>query len=262
MSFQIDYVFTDARGEQQNWNHNLTYNEDTGRSNPYNDLSMRRYVNWGVTSRAFSVGQSDYKALETGWTKRFSNNWQASATYTFASFSDCDGDPVFGAFRIDGDLGGECSMGQGDQTHRMVFNGIWQAPGGVQLSGLFFYGSGDRKGMTFGSDLAIGGSGGKSSRLLPDAMGTIPCTRGTCSLVERNGFVGDPINRTDIKISRPILFGRFDIEPSFEIFNLMNNKNFYAYTTALGSASFGNPRQSTLSAYVPRTAAIGLSVGF
>ena len=35
MSFQVDYVVTDSVGEQQNWNHNLTYNPASGINYPY-----------------------------------------------------------------------------------------------------------------------------------------------------------------------------------------------------------------------------------
>ena len=265
MSFQIDFVFTDAHGEQQNWNHNLTYNSATGLNNPYSDVSLRRYENWGLTSRAFSAGTSDYKALETAWNKRFSDNWQASLTYTRAAFDDCQGDPVFGAFVIAPDLGGECSVGQGDQDHRLVFNGIWQAPGDLQVSGLYFYGSGDRKSLSYGADLRD--SGNKSSRLLPDVTGTIACaspaTAFTCSLVARNDFVGDAIHRLDMRVMRPIPIGAgMQIDVSFEVFNLLNHANFLAYTTALASPSFGNPRQTLLTAYVPRTAAVGFALKF
>ena len=262
MSVQADYVYTDARGEQQNWNHNLTYDPATGRNNPYSDVGLRRYDNWGLTSRAFSVGSSDYQALETGWTKRFSNNWQASATYTFSDFTDCDGDPVFGAFALAPDLGGQCSEGTGDQAHRVVLNGIWQAPGGIQASGLYFYGSGARAALTYGVDLS--NSGYKSTRLQPDPFGSVPCTAAgaLCSLVARNDFVNDAVQRVDIKVARPVQIGRYSVEASFEVFNLFNAQNFASFTTALASPNFGLPLQSFLSAYVPRTAALGVAVKF
>ena len=97
MSFQVDYVVTDSLGEQQNWNHNLTYNAATGINYPYstgNYQQYRRYPHWGNVSRAFSAGESLYKALETAFTKRFSGGWQAAVTYTWANFDDCDGNPL------------------------------------------------------------------------------------------------------------------------------------------------------------------------
>ena len=40
-----------------------------------------------------------------------------------------------------------------DQRHRMVFNGIWDVGWGFQLSGLYFYGSGERYDTSYGGDL-------------------------------------------------------------------------------------------------------------
>ncbi|MCY4122734.1 MAG: TonB-dependent receptor [Acidobacteria bacterium] len=250
MSFQADYVVTDAFGEQQNWNHNLTYNPATGLNHPYSDLQFRRYPHWGLVTRAFSAGASTYRALETAFTKRFSNSWQASVTYTLADFSDCDADPTFGAIpNLAPDLGGECGPGQGEQNHRLVANGIWEMPGGIQFSGLYFYGSGQRWPTTYGADLR--NSGNKSLRLRPDG-----------AIVPRNDFVGDPIHRVDLKLARPIPVGRFEVEASLEVFNLFNHANFFQYVTAEASPSYAQPRQSFLVAYVPRTAALGLRVSF
>ena len=42
------------------------------------------------------------------------------------------------------DLGPQYSYGLGDQRQRATVNGVWQLPFGVQLSGLYFFGSGQR----------------------------------------------------------------------------------------------------------------------
>ena len=259
MSFQADYVVTDALGEQQNWNHNLTYNAATGLNNPYagpGSEMYRRYPFWGLTTRAFSAGESLYKALETGFTKRFSDGWQAAITYTWANFNDCDGNPLIwdrdqlnSGVTLARDLGGECGPSTGEQHHRLVTNAIWEMPGGAQLSGLYFFGSGQRWGTSYGADLR--NSGNKSTRLRPD--GTI---------VPRNDFVGNPIHRVDMKLAWPVQAGAYEIEASLEVFNLFNHANFYQYTTAEASPAYGLPRQSFLVAYVPRTAAVGLKVSF
>ena len=259
MSFQVDYVVTDALGEQQNWNHNVTYNAATGLNYPYvgaGSEQYRRYPHWGLMSRAFSAIDSLYKALETAFTKRFSDGWQAAVTYTWANFDDCDGNPLIWdgdqlnpGVALAPDLGGQCGPGTGEQHHRLVTNAIWEMPGGAQLSGLYFFGSGNRWGTNYGADLR--NSGGKSTRLRPD--GTI---------VPRNNFVGNPIHRVDMKLAWPVQAGAYEIEASIEVFNLFNHANFFQYTTAEASPSYGLPRQSFLVAYVPRTAAVGLKVAF
>ena len=254
MSFQADYIWNDSRGEQDTWNSNLTYNPETGLNNAFSDVSTLRWEEWGITTQTFSAITSDYHALETGFTKRFGNSWQAAATYTLSKFDDCDGDPVFGAFPIASDFGGECANAQGEQTHRAVFNAIWEAPGGVQLSGLFFYGSGQRLATRYGGDLRD--SGGQSRRLRPDG-----------SIMRRNNFVGDPIKRVDLRVVRPIQLGAIRLEVSLEAFNLFNRENFGSYSTVESSPAYGTPRQALshgqyLLAYVPRMVALGFAVDF
>ena len=259
MSFQVDYVVTDSIGEQQRWNHNLTYNPATGINYPYstgNYQQYRRYPHWGSVSRAFSSRESLYKALETAFTKRFSDSWQAAVTYTWANFDDCDGNPLIWDndalnpdVSIPFDLGGQCGPSTGEQHHRLVTNAIWEAPGGLQLSGLYFFGSGQRSATTYGTDFRD--SGGKSNRLRPDG-----------ALVPRHDWVGLPIHRVDMKLAWPIPAGAYEIEASLEVFNLFNHANFYTYVTNESSPSYGNARQSFLVAYVPRTAAVGLKVSF
>jgi hypothetical protein len=250
MSFQADYVFTDSLGDQATWNHSLTYNPETGLNYPFSDLSKRRWAEWGVAQQTFSAGYSDYHALETAFTKRFGNRWQASATYTLSRFQDYYPSPVFGAFPIAPDLGDQYGPAEGEQTHRAVFNAIWEAPLGVQLSGLYFYGSGQRVATTDGRDLRD--SGGYARRLRPD--GTI---------VPRNNCVGLPIHRVDLRFVRPFrLFGSVRVEGSLEVFNLFNHENFASYTTAEANPAFGKPNQSFLVAYVPRTMALGFAVDF
>src|SRR6185312_6951975 len=96
--------------------------------------------------------------------------------------------PVNNAFPVAPDLGGEYglggsgSFGAADQRHRAVVNGIWEMPFKLQLSGLYFYGSGQRFATTYGGDLRD--TGGYTSRLRPN--GTI---------VPRNPFVGPPLHR-------------------------------------------------------------------
>src|SRR5207237_2759432 len=73
-------------------------------------------------------------------------------------------------FALAPDLGGEYSLAQNDQRHRVVLNGIWQLKYGFQVSGLYFYGSGSRVTTTYGTDLRdLGGIG--AFRLRPN--GTI-----------------------------------------------------------------------------------------
>ena len=65
-------------------------------------LSVRRsepsrpYPDWGVVSMNTHLGRSAYHGLQTGFTKRFSNRWQASATYTLSGLWNADTKPFSG----------------------------------------------------------------------------------------------------------------------------------------------------------------------
>jgi hypothetical protein len=167
-------------------------------------------------------------------------------------------------FDVAPDLGGERSLAETDQRHRLVFNGIWQVGGGFQVSGLYFFGSGEREATSYGGDLRDTASGTYSGRLRPD--GTI---------VPRNNFVGAPIHRVDVRLQQRVpLGGRVHVDGFLELFNLFNRENFGAWETEESSVdfddpnlresngSFGMPLQSTNLAYAPRTVQVGFRLQF
>src|SRR5581483_3407873 len=84
------------------------------------------------------------------------DRWQASLTYTLSWLYDQDPLPISGFKQVDfpvaKDLGGERSLAATDQRHRLVFNGIWDAGHGLQVSGIYFYGSGLRDQVVCGCD--------------------------------------------------------------------------------------------------------------
>jgi hypothetical protein len=149
------------------------------------------------------------------------------------------------------DLGGAYSLAASDQRHRAVFNGIWDIGYGFQLSGLYFYGSGQRFARTYGGDLRRMGPG-STNRLRPD--GTI---------VPRNGFVGQPLHRVDTRVTKAFaLSQRANVDLFFEIFNLFNHENFGSYVTNEASRAFGQPTTNANVAYQPRMGQAGFRFTF
>jgi hypothetical protein len=150
------------------------------------------------------------------------------------------------------DVGGtETTLAVDDQRHRVTFNGIWQLPYQFQVSGLYFFGSGQRFMTTYGGDLRRHGAG-TTNRLRPD--GTI---------VPRNDFVGDPIHRVDLKVQRRLsLGGHAALDGTFEVFNLFNHANYGMYTTQESNAAYGQPAQHTNLAYAPRMLQLGFRIAF
>ncbi len=73
-----------------------------------------------------------------------------------------------------------------------MFNGIWQVGRGFQVSGLHYWGAGNRASSNYGGDRRNLGAGGEQ-RLRPD--GTI---------VPKNTFIQPQQNRTDIRVQQRI----------------------------------------------------------
>jgi outer membrane receptor protein involved in Fe transport len=254
MAFQADYVWTGARAQEVSRQINLSYNAATGFNSPFTVIGNRPYPDWGSVIMRFSDGRSNYNALETGFTKRMSDHWQASATYTLSSYKDLNPLPINPGcsypmsapgvcsvpITLQPEYGGEYTYAVGDQRHRAVVNGIWELPLQFQLSGLYFYGSGQRTGRSYGIDLS--NSASSNTRLRPN--GTV---------VPRNSFVGTPLHRGDVRILRHFtLAPRLKVDGMIEVFNLFNHENDGSFVTAEVSPSFSKPVQNVNVEYQPR----------
>lgn len=256
MAVEADYVHTSSRAEVYRHNINLAYNQATGINYPFQDISRRPFPDWGVVEPYYPDGWSNYRALQVAFSKRFSNRWQASATYLLSQMKDGTPPPRTGlydivTFPVAEDLGNEYGLAASDQLHRAVFNGIWEVAYGVQLSGVYFYGSGLRYSNNYGGDLRNYGTT-QVGRLRPN--GTV---------VPRNSFVGSPNHRVDLRVQRRFGLGpRLRVDGMLEVFNLFNRENFGTYTTQESSASYGRPSQSLGVAYQPRMLQLGFRLAF
>jgi hypothetical protein len=253
MALTSDFNFNGARHERLTLNNlNLTYNPATGLNYPFTDVSRRPIPGWALTQVSVNTGRSNYRGLESSFTRRMSNHYQYSVTYTLAGLWDDDPQPyavdcthetaqswcTMGAlpFKVAADLGGEYGLATSDQRHRTVFNGIFELPHGFLVSGLYFYGSGARFAPTAGGDRRNVGSA-TGSRLRADG-----------TLVSRNSFVGDPIHRVDLRISKTVqLVGRTKIEGFADSFNLFNHENYNSYTVVETSPLYGKGSDGSLA---------------
>ena len=222
MAIEMDYVHTIGRHEKDTIdNVNLVWDAATGANVP-NTAANRGRLPWpdmGIISMIPRNARSELRSLQTAFTKRMSNRWQASATYTLSWFYNAENQPFQGLtivpFTVQPDLGNEWTLSADDQRHRAVFNGIWAVGRGFQLSGLHFLGAGRRSGATYGGDLRNLGAGG-TARLRPD--GTI---------VPRNAFIQPAENRTDVRVQQRIPLGsRVAIDAIAEVFNVFNRPNW------------------------------------
>jgi hypothetical protein len=241
MVVEADYVYSRGRDEkfiQENVNLSFTEASGLGVNNPYTNRALLPYPQFGIVAMTPFTGRSAYHALQTAFTKRFSDRWQASATYSLAGLWSAEGQPFMGIpgaepapvpFTVVEDLGGPTSWGfaVSDQRHRAVFNGIWQVGRGFQVSGLHYFGGGNRSASNYGGDRRNIGAGGEA-RLRPD--GTV---------VPRNAFIQPPQNRTDLRLQQRIpLPNRVAIDLIAEAFNVFNRPN-WTIATQESAANFG-----------------------
>ena len=256
MAFEADYVNTRSRDEKSiQDNVNITFNPATGLPYPFSDIAHRAFPEYGLIGMIPHTGLSDYHGLQTHFTKRLSHHWQSSLTYTLSGLWDRDPPPLSGftevPFPVAKDLGGERSLAETDQRHRLVFNGIWQVAHGFQVSGIYFYGSGQRTQALCGCD-ARGLQIPSVDRLRLD--GTI---------IPREAFVFAPIHRVELRLQQHVqLRGHAALEGYAEVFNLFDRANYGAYNITESSPDYGTPAASTNLSYAPRTIQLGFRVAF
>jgi hypothetical protein len=259
LGIEADYVFVGGRDERttqgtQLNNINLSYDPVTGANYPFTDISKRPFPDFGALAMNVMGGRSNSHSLQTAFTKRLSHRWQASGTYTFSKLYDSAAPAVSGThvvpFKVAPDLGGEYSLGTTDQRNRGTFNGIWEVGRGFQLSGLYFYGSGQRFGNSYGGDLRQCGQG--CDRLRPD--GTI---------VPRNSFIGDSVHRVDLRLQQRIkISGKVSLAGILEAYNLFNHENYGTYETRESNASYRLPIPNPSLVYQPRMLQLGFRATF
>jgi hypothetical protein len=154
-------------------------------------------------------------------------------------------------FELRQDVGGEYTHATTDQRHRAVVNGIWDVGAGIQVSGLYFYGSGMRTATSCACPARDTGSGGGTRR------------RDDGTFLPRNDFVGEPLHRVDTRLQKRFsLGGRRTIDGMLEVFNLFNHKNYGSYTTNVDNAAFGQPVYNNNPAYASRAAQLGFRFAF
>ena len=263
MSFESNLTYTGSRNEEYSENLNLTYNPATGANYPSADLTRRALPEFGPVEMSVWEGWSNYYGWENSFTKRMSNRWQATVTYTLSQFKDSEGAPYHWSarngqlfrervtFPLAADIGGEYTLAATDQRHRAVFSGIYEAPLGLQLSGVYFYGSGQRLATSFGGDLRDQVAGNEN-RLR---------TNGT--VVPRNSLVGSPIHRLDMRLQKRFrFFDRVTADGMLELCNVFNHANYGNYTTQESSTSYGQPVFSNNISYQPRVLQLGFRLQF
>ena len=253
-SFSSDFVHIAGRNLLFQYpNVNVTCNTATGLPLPFDNVSTRPYPNFGLVPVVTTAdrSQSNYYALQSAFTKRFSRRWQLGATYTLGLDKDqlgvgnpCD------LLDINAYHDRQYSYSADDQRHRVVVNGLVVLPGDVQLSGVYFYGSGQKYAQSVGGDPLRCQCG--DGRLA--AEGTY---------VPRNALQELPLHRVDMRISRKFFITRdVSIQGQLEVYNAFNHANYGGYNGFVTSPAYKQPTANTDLAYAPRMLQLGFRLGF
>jgi hypothetical protein len=285
MAFEADYVYSISGFNIAGANINQAYNPETGVPYPFTQVNRRPFPEWGTVSmRIHNPGfDAQEHSIQMGFTKRFSDRWQGSATYLYfmgfnkdyppllprmpgvpesqagcthpvtwnATFTQwrCDVPVNFGALGVD--IFAQEWYRTGDQTHRVVFNGIYALPYDFQLSGLYFYGDNGRNTTTSGVDV-LGVGGNIANRIRADR-----------SVIPRNNFRKTDLHRVDLRFYRRFRMpGNVSVEPTVEVFNLFNRENFTNWQLNESNATFGQPTAANGIAYAPRVIQFGFRARF
>ena len=216
-----------------------------------------------------SKGRADYAAIQTGINKRYSSNWQSSLTYTYMLFMHDDTTN----FQYQGnnpfDPEAEWARSTDFQRHTLRLNGLWRGPWGINLSGAYFFGSGNYYATTFAAN-PFGHTGTNryvtTPVTVPDAIRDRfdgPSSFAVGDLVPRNALQGDALHRFDFRLAKEFALPLgMTITGIAEVFNAFNHENYGAYRGALNQAGFGDPAQNLLNAYQPRIAQLAFRLAF
>ena len=213
-----------------------------------------------------SSARSRYWGITFGVNKRFADRFGAQFFYTYSkdkSDDDNERDPFTLRYaRIFEDPNNptaeftqEYGYSDRDQRHRFEGFFLWKAPLDIDFNARYSYRSAQPKSLTVtGADAAS-----PQDRCIPGERNGVadPCA----TVVQRNtGRKDNSLSTFDLRISRLFDFQGFQIEPSMDIFNLFNAKNFLVPQTTNLVFNFDGTVRS--GAGQPRRFQFGLRVAF
>jgi hypothetical protein len=247
---------------------NLFYDPATG-YNQHPTRAGRPDPNYGRIQWLESHGTADFAAISSALTRRYRNNWQASVAYTLVLFQHDDTT----GFQFEGnnpfDRAADWARSTEFQRHTLRVNGIFHLPYGLSLSAAYLYGSGNYYSTTYSAN-PFGHTGANRYVTAPLTVNAAALGRfdGKASyavgeLIPRNGLRGLPLHRVDLRVAKDLTLGRgMKVTGIAELFNLFNHTNYGAYNAQVNSATFGDPRQNLLNAYLPRSAQLAAKFSF
>lgn len=192
-----------------------------------------------------SSAKSQYDGITLGVRKRYSQNYQFQAYYTYSkdkSDDDNERDPFSFRYAKVTDLDAEWGYSDRDQRHRFNSWLLWDAPYGMDVNFRYSYRSAQPKSITAsGVDAAT-----PQARINPDG-----------SVFQRNrGRKDNEYSSLDIRLSKDFLVSGLTIQPILDIFNLFDSENFRRPESTNLIFNFDGTVQS--GAGEPRQAQVGV----
>jgi hypothetical protein len=205
--------------------------------------SPRPDPNFGSIFQIETVGRSNYKALQLGLEKRYSERYGFSLAYTL---SDTKRNTEGHQFQpVDSrDFEAEYAPANNDARHTLAGNATFDLPARFKLglTGRL------RSGVPYNE---ITGTDDNADTNVNDRPPG----------VSRNPNRGDSNWTVDMRLARVFPAGRTTVEAVVEAFNVFNHPSRAFYEENLSSDNFGNPIQ-TLAGFRPRQVQVGLRLDF
>jgi len=265
INMSADYI--SSRGD-----HFLTLREV---NHPRVDIQVNPEINDNVQEIA-SIADINYNGLLVSATKRFGSYFQVQASYTLARMQNWNNDEQQPTIGFDAaDPSKDQGRAEHQDTHRLVLNGIYRMSNGFQIAGIFTYASGIPFDIKTNRDF-LGDGYMDRFPLLPRNAGGAEVRTGvelnhwinvfntsndpaivamrqhcgcTLPLVDPNLQFTDNFINLDLRFSKNFIFGKYQLEPILELFNVFNItnirgsqvNNLSGYQTNMEAADFGKP---------------------
>jgi hypothetical protein len=210
-----------------------------------------------------SIGRSRYDAMNISYRRRLTKRFSINTNYVLSrALAYVGGPAAFGnAAPIPTILFPSYDLGPApnDETHRWVFSGVLQLPGGIQLAPIMQLASARPYSATQGLTWTSAGSGNGTTRavVLNNDPTNLRATKdltaqqirdgiaaGTMHEVPYNSLRGQAYYQLDLRVSKFFRFGeRHKLEIISQFFNLTNRANFGGnYQGSIRVDTFGTPQ--------------------
>jgi hypothetical protein len=200
---------------------------EADRTRPLYDPALGVSIYRGVPVRELRMttngNTANYHALTVGLSRRFGNRYFAGVSYNWASAMNSITDDHLGANPQEWSDVQRAERGPSDflQRRRFVVNGGVRLPWALHASGVFIAASA----LPVNALTGVDNNGDSLVRDRPAGFG-------------RNAFTGTPQRSLDLSVSKAVpLTESVRLEFRADGFNLLNNQNYYSFTTVYGNGA-------------------------